>query len=159
MERSVAQKYKQAFRGDRPDHTQPDEFSVRHPKMPLGQRAKIFSPFAALRGFEEAIDRKRETYVSKIELSEEDQERLNRTLLQLDARMKERRRAGGAPVAVTAVYYLPCGDENHEAYGRRGTYETRTGTVRKLDPLVRKAIQVDETLIELADILELKIEG
>ena len=29
---------------------------IRHPAMPMSERAKIFSPFAALKGYEEAID-------------------------------------------------------------------------------------------------------
>lgn len=31
---------------------------VKHPPMPIADRAKIFSPFAALKGYEEAIHQK-----------------------------------------------------------------------------------------------------
>lgn len=31
---------------------------IRHPRMDMGERAKIFSPFAALKGYEEAIEAK-----------------------------------------------------------------------------------------------------
>ncbi len=37
-----------------------DDFSIRHPKMPMEKRAKIFQPFDALRGFSAEIDIKRE---------------------------------------------------------------------------------------------------
>lgn len=33
--------------------------SPKHPRMPLASRAKIFMPFAALRGFEELIEKKK----------------------------------------------------------------------------------------------------
>ena len=77
MEQTAETKYAYAFSRCRPEHGRCDEFSLRHPKMPLGQRAKTFSPFSALRGFEEAIDEKRELYVEREEPSEEDQEKTN----------------------------------------------------------------------------------
>lgn len=40
---------------ERPVH-KGDEFSFRHPKMEIEDRAKIFAPFAALRGFESSIE-------------------------------------------------------------------------------------------------------
>ena len=39
----------------RPVHSG-DSFSHRHPPMSLADRAKIFSPFAALKGYDDAID-------------------------------------------------------------------------------------------------------
>ena len=50
----------------RPKH-QGDAFSLRHPPMSLADRAKIFSPFAALKGYEEAIDRAAEESVLQLE--------------------------------------------------------------------------------------------
>ena len=158
MEQSIEKKYPHAFRSDRPEHTLPDDFAIRHPKMSLNQRAKIFSPFSALRGFEEAIDSKLKPYVSKIELSEEDQEKINLVLSELAARMKNGRQARLHPV-VTIAFYIPCTDENSEFYGLRGTYETLTGAVRKIDPIIRKTIQIDETVIEFSDILDIRIKA
>ena len=48
-------KYKDIIDKERPVHDG-DEFEARHPKMPREARAKIFAPFAALKGYEEAID-------------------------------------------------------------------------------------------------------
>ena len=39
--------------------------SQKHPRMPLASRAKIFMPFAALRGFEELIEKKKEEVEKK----------------------------------------------------------------------------------------------
>ena len=157
MRRTAEQKYPHAFYSDRPKHDLPDDFAIRHPKMSLSQRAKIFSPFSALRGFEEAIDSKLETYVSKIELSEEDQGKINQMLLELVGLMKSSRRQAGRRPVVTVVFYVPCNDENNEAYGLRGTYKSLTGTVRKIDPVIRKIIQIGETNIEFSDILAITI--
>lgn len=159
MEQTVEEKYKHAFHAARPEHMLPDDFAIRHPKMPLSQRAKIFSPFAALRGFEEAVDSKLERYVRKAELSDEDREKLNAILVELAALVKNGRQVRRHPVVVTVRYFVPCGDENHEAYGRGGRYETLRGTVRKIDPVIRKAIWVNESEIEFSDILEIKIEA
>ena len=73
MDHASEDKYGGAYRRDRPRHDPYDEFSLRHPRMDLGQRAKIFSPFAALKGFEQAIEEKLELYEEKRELNEEEQ--------------------------------------------------------------------------------------
>ena len=36
--------------------TRPDDLHYGHPRMPLSERAKIFMPFDALKGFREAIE-------------------------------------------------------------------------------------------------------
>ena len=94
---SVESKYREALRRGRPEHGPYDEFSLRHPKMPLGQRAKIFSPFDALAGFSEAIDDKLVRYVEKRELTEEEQAQLNLVLTELHERTQRRRAAKEAP--------------------------------------------------------------
>lgn len=41
--------YRDVLRKGRPKHAPMDPFSIRHPPMPLSRRAKIFSPFDALK--------------------------------------------------------------------------------------------------------------
>ena len=55
-------KYKDIIDKKRPVHDG-DEFEARHPKMPREARAKIFAPFAALKGFEEAIEETNSNFV------------------------------------------------------------------------------------------------
>lgn len=50
-------KYDDIINLKRPVHEN-DLFSINHPPMDRGRRAKIFAPFAALKGYEEAIDEK-----------------------------------------------------------------------------------------------------
>ena len=49
-------RYENVFRQGRPRHDRYDPFRIRHPKMDVGHRAKIFAPFDALKGFHEAVD-------------------------------------------------------------------------------------------------------
>ena len=158
MELPVERKYRGAFERCRPEHEPRDDFSIRHPKMQLSQRAKIFSPFAALRGFEEAIDEKLERYVDKRELTEEEQAALDRILTELYEQTRNLRAAREKPVRATVTFYVPCPDENHEAYGLRGSYETLTGRVWKVDPVLTKTLRIGEAVIEFADIAEIRIQ-
>ena len=48
-------KYREAYMKGRPRHDRLDPFSIRHPKMDVGRRAKIFASFDALKGFDEAL--------------------------------------------------------------------------------------------------------
>ena len=50
----------------------------RHPRMPREERAKQFMPFAALKGYEDAIAGKQQLYERRMELDEESRERLAR---------------------------------------------------------------------------------
>ena len=70
----------------------------------MENRAKQFMPFSALKGYEEAL-RAKEKIVSKVELSEEKKEELNRKLLQVCKNDM-----------VTVVYF--CKDEYLQMEGR-----------------------------------------
>ncbi len=157
MEQTVENKYRRALSACRPKHEHCDDFSLRHPKMPVSQRAKIFSPFSALRGFEEAIENKRKLYVEKRELNEEEQENLNKALLYLRAMTANRRLARRNHVHAAVTCYVPCRDENHEAYGCRGSYEKTEGIVWRVDPLLSGTLLIGEREIELSDISEIRI--
>lgn len=52
-------------------------------KMSAQERAKQFMPFAALKGYPEALRKKEKVVRQKADLSEEYQEELNRRLLQI----------------------------------------------------------------------------
>lgn len=51
----ITDRYKKVYERGKPTHSPFDDFSLRHPSMELSRRAKIFSPFDALRGFNEEI--------------------------------------------------------------------------------------------------------
>ena len=77
--RLVAQKYADILHLSRP------EPPAKHPRMSITNRAKIFSPFAALRGFDDEISSEGATklLVKKVELSDEEKNNLSDKLLQV----------------------------------------------------------------------------
>ena len=157
MDQTAENKYRAAFGRCRPRHDPYDDFSLRHPKMLLGQRAKIFSPFSALKGFEEAIEEKLERYVEKRELTEEEQEQLESTLALLRERTRSLRLVKESPVIASVTYYVPCPDENHEAYGLLGSYETLTGVVQRVDPVLTGTLRIDDRDVSLSDLAQIRI--
>lgn len=148
------EKYQRAFYSGRPQHDPYDDFSIRHPKMPLSQRAKIFLPFAALKGFDELVNAKFRHYVEKQKLSEERAELLSNQLSRLHQLTSNGRKAKQNRVLATVTFYEPCDDENHEAYGLLGSYTTITGVVWRVDCLHRILIVADDS-INIDDISEL----
>lgn len=104
------------------------------PKMTRENRAKQFAPFAALKGFEEAIKSVEKIVVDRIELSEERKEELDRRLQMIHKND-----------IVTIVYYS------------NGEYIKITGMVARFDVTAR-IIQVVNTKISFADIYEISGE-
>ena len=152
------ERYRSALYRGRPKHELFDEFSLKHSKMQLSQRAKIFSPFSALKGFEEAIDEKVQVYVEKRELSDEEQDALEAELSKLHDLTKNLRAAKENRVTATVTFFVPCTDENHEAYGHGGTYERYTGTVWKVDPILSKSLLIGDRTIEFSELAEIVIQ-
>ncbi len=50
-------RYKDVFLKGKPQHNKTDSFSIKHPAMNLGRRAKIFNPFDALKGFSDELEK------------------------------------------------------------------------------------------------------
>ena len=51
----ITNRYRKVYERGKPKHSPFDDFSIKHPAMALSRRAKIFSPFDALKGFNEEI--------------------------------------------------------------------------------------------------------
>lgn len=129
MGKAVQKKYADILHGSRP------EPSYRHPRMTLSNRAKIFSPFAALRGYEEEIAAEGEEHlkIAKMELSEEDKGKLSDKLLQVKKGME------------VTVCFFEADDVEPAIFGTPskpatplGRYRTIAGTVERIDPIYRE---------------------
>ena len=122
--RIVSQKYADILQMERP------EPSTKHPRMSLGSRAKIFSPFAALRGFDDELAEEgaQTLRVPKAGLSDEEKAALSAKLATLHRGM-----------VVTVRYFQP--DPFCQADPPVGRYQTATGTVQTLDP-VQKTLRL-----------------
>ena len=121
--RIVSRKYGDILELARP------EPSPKHPRMSLANRAKQFSPFAALRGFDDELEEEsaQRLHVAKTALGEEEQAALAQKLRGL---------AKGEQVAVR--YFQP----DWGGFSDTGVYVTASGTVQKVD-LVKHTLCLD----------------
>ena len=147
--------YRDVFLRGKPRHDRYDPFRIKHPKMDVGHRAKIFAPFDALKGFGTAVAAQDVVYRPRIELEREDREELDRRLRILGGLTRNSAQARRNRAEVTVTYFVPCEDKNSEAFGVGGRYVTVTGVCRGVDAAVGRSIQVDGMVIELADVLRI----
>ena len=117
----------------------PHHVSKVHPQMSMHQRAAQFSPFAALVGFEDVIDENVRQTDSKRELDEMEKEELDRKLCVIESHLTEK------PV-VEIEYFIP------DAIKAGGEYVFRSGEVVKIQPVEKKLILSDGTVIPIEDI-------
>ena len=151
-------KYADVLRRGKPVHGQRDIFSIKHPTMSLGKRAKIFSPFDALKGFSEAVEAKDELYVERAELCEDKCDELDRKLAELQEMVTNSSAARENNVIVTVTHFVCCFDKNNSAYGHRGQYVSTQGVLSGIDT-VRQTMTVGGEKIIFGDISEIKIQS
>ncbi|MBQ8086257.1 MAG: hypothetical protein IJ232_09155 [Lachnospiraceae bacterium] len=146
-------KYIEVIKVGKPTHQKYDSFYLKHPPMKLSKRAKIFSPFDALKGFDEAVQSKEVLYVPKKELNEDEMRELNiqlNTLHNLTANSKLARENN---IHAEITYFVPCMDIENENYLVKGSYVTVSGIVKKVDPIINKIIIIEDIKILIEDIL------
>ena len=98
--------------------TLPHHESAKHPKMPLGDRAAQFSPFAALTGYGAVIAETGRLTDARIELGDEQKDEIDRSLRDLLA----------DPDAVAEITVFEP-DERKDG----GRYRTIRGALRRYD--------------------------
>lgn len=152
-------KYRDVFLKGKPTQERFDPFSLRHPRMDTGKRAKIFAPFAALKGFDEMVSSKEVLYRAKTELSAEDASELDRRLEILRSLTRNGRMARLNRVTVTATVFVPCEDIHHSAFGTLGQYHTVTGICLNVDPDVSRTIRIGDSLVAFENIAKIESEG
>ena len=123
----------------------PHPTSAKHPRMPVSERAAIFSPFAALSGHAGAIAETARLTDQRMELDEDTRAELDRrqaVLLEHIAEQPE----------VTVTWFQP--DERKDG----GAYVTVTGRLKRIDPVERVMTLQDGTSIPLEDVVGLENE-
>ena len=123
----------------------PHPTSAKHPRMPLADRAAIFSPFAALSGHGDAIRETARLTERRMELDEDAKAELDRRQAVLLEHL-------GEQPEVTVTWFRP--DERKEG----GAYLTTTGRLKKIDALGRRLVLLDGTAIPLEDVADLESE-
>ncbi|SHK75395.1 hypothetical protein [Fibrobacter sp. UWEL] len=124
-------------------------FLIKHPRMSIENRAKIFSPFAALRGHSDAIEEtaEKKLTIRQDELMEDSRLELDETLGTLAERLEQ----GEHPV-VKVTYFV----QDRVLAAGVGTYQDVEGAVAKLDALAQ-TIQIVDRVIALADVKSLSL--
>ena len=107
----------------------PHPDSPKHPRMSLYDRAAQFSPFAALTGYDAAIEETQRLTEEEIVLDETAVARINEQLSEIAQHLSERWQ-------VTITYFQP------DARKSGGAYLTDTGTVKKIDE-VEHVVRMD----------------
>ena len=121
----------------------PHPTSQRHPRMPIRDRAAIFSPFAALTGHAGAIAETARLTDQKMELDEDAKAELDRrqaVLLEHIAEQPE----------ITVTWFQP--DERKDG----GSYVTTVGRAKKIDEFKRILSMVGGQEIVLDDIVQIE---
>ena len=123
----------------------PHHVSALHPAMPVGDRAAQFAPFAALTGYEEAVEEAARLTECRTELDRDRIEELDRELCRIRNHIKERPKA-------EIVCFKP--DERKAG----GAFVTISGRVKKIDEYLGKVIMEDGSIIPMGDIYEINTE-
>ena len=121
----------------------PHPTSKRHPRMPIRDRATIFSPFAALSGHGAAIAETARLTERRMELDEDSRAELDRKQGVLLEHIDEQ-------PEITITWFQP--DEKKDG----GAYLTATGRLKKFRELERILLLTDGTEIPLQNVVALE---
>lgn len=124
-------KYADIIHGSRP-------YSAVYPPMDRSDRAAQFAPFAALTGYEAAVEEAARLTDQQTELAEDESVRLDAALRRLAAD------ESGSPVRIT--YF------RSDSRKAGGAYETVTARVREIIPCMGHLVLEDRRVLLLRDI-------
>ena len=122
----------------------PHHVSVTHTPMPVADRAAQFSPFAALTGYEDAIDETARLTQEWVELDENEKEHLNEKLQQIRDQLSIHPQA-------MFTYFEP--DQKKQG----GAYLTIEGRVKKIEELRGAFLMEDGKEILIESIVDVEI--
>ncbi len=122
----------------------PHHVSKKHPQMSMLERAAQFSPFAALTGYDAAVEETARLTDRRIELDEYEAQQLDERIRKISEHLQEHPK-------VSITYFLP------DARKDGGEYVTVTGSIKKLETYERRIILMDGTWIPIHEVI--RIEG
>ena len=123
------------------DH--PHYQSKTRPHMPMSSRAAQFSPFAAVVGYDDAVEETARFTDSMIELSEDEIVLLNEALGRL-------RETIGEKPQIKVTYFVP------DAKKEGGEYVAKSGVVKRIDEYENVLIFTDGDKVALSDIIKVE---
>ena len=116
------------------------------PHMPVEDRAAQFSPFAAVVGYDDAVDETARLTDARILLGEDEAARIDEALADIRRRLPEGVRAN-------VTYFVP---DERKAGGR---YENVRGKVRRIDDYEKVLILEGNLEIDIGDIIKIELEA
>lgn len=119
------------------------------PAMPVADRAKIFMPFAALRGYGEAIGEQQRLFAERVELSDEEQEKLDMSLQRIAILL-----ANGVQPEGAVKYFVKNEEVSKKEEQELGVYKICSGKITKLYAMHDK-IRIQDMELWLHDITEI----
>lgn len=123
----------------------PHPTSAKHPRMPISDRAAIFSPFAALTGHSAAIAETARLTDRRIELDEDSKAALDEKQHILENVIDQH-------PEIIVTWFQP--DVRKDG----GGYVTVVGALKRIDGVERAILLLDGTKIPLDDILDIESE-
>ena len=121
----------------------PHHVSKTRVSMPRIDRAAQFAPYSALSGYEDAVVESARLTDKKIDLDEDEKERINTTLVSLLCAPPDTR--------VSVTYFSP--DKRKSG----GAYITKSGRINDIDEYTGSIIFTDKTSIKINSITEIEI--
>ena len=122
----------------------PHHQSSKRAHMSNHQRAAQFAPFAALTGYDAAIDETARLTDQKLELSDEQADHLNTQIQRVIENIVDKPQ-------VEITYFVP---DNRKSGGE---YVTVTGRVRRVDDHNREIVFVDGMTVAIDDVFVISI--
>ena len=116
------------------------------PPMPIHDRAAQFSPFAALVGYEDAVEETERLTDSRREMLEDEIAELNRQLGELQSRLRER-------PEIRVTYFTP--DKKKDG----GRYASKIGNARTIDQYSNAIVFTDGESIPVKDMYSVVFTG
>ena len=123
----------------------PHHVSKTRPQMSMHDRAAQFSPFAALTGYDDAVEETARLTDEQCELSEDARNKLDKTLRLIADRIDEQ-------PEIEVTYFVP--DELKDG----GRYVMLRSCIRRIDEYAREIVFSDGTRIALDTVAEIKMD-
>ena len=100
----------------------PHHVSKTRPQMPMADRAAQFASFAALNGYEEAVEEEARLTEREIDLDDSVREMINQTLVEAEEQLMR-----GETVWLSVTWFQP------DVHKDGGAYRTAAGRLKKID--------------------------
>lgn len=116
------------------------EFKLKHPRMDKYKRAAIFSPFAALTGYEDSIKETARRVDKKVILDDNIKDIINEKLVFLKDK----------DIDITITYFVK------DKYKDGGKYIDVTNKIKKIDLINKKIYLLNKICINIDDVLDIE---